>query len=254
MSVPGQSGDQRGKQGAGQTLGAPVIAIDGPSGSGKGTIAECLARRLGWHVLDSGALYRCLGLAAHRRALDLDDGAAMGRLAAELAIRFDGDRVLLNDEDVSDAIRTAEAGPRASRVAVHAPVRGALLSWQRAAARRPGLIADGRDMGSTVFPDATLKIYLDASPEERARRRYKQLKEKGMDANLPALTRELRERDALDRNREQSPLTIADGAVVIDTTALSIDDVVAAVLAEARSVPALAAAVPPKTGLVAALH
>lgn len=214
----------------------PVIAIDGPSGTGKGTIAAGLAQRLGWHVLDSGALYRSLGLAAVHAGLDLDDGAAIGALASEVAIRFDGERVLLDGDDVTAAIRTAEAGVRASRVAVHAQVRDALLFLQRAAARPPGLIADGRDMGSKVFPDAVLKIYLDASPEERAKRRYKQLKDKGMDANLRDLVRELRERDALDGSRTHSPLTVADDAVVIDSTALSIADVLVRVLTELRRV------------------
>jgi cytidylate kinase len=226
--------------------GPPVIAIDGPSGTGKGTIAEALARRLGWHVLDSGALYRCLGLAAERRGCDLDDGPALGRLATGLEVGFDGEHVLLDGEDVSAAIRTAAAGMCASRVAVHPEVREALLGWQRAAARSPGLIADGRDMGSRVFPDAVLKIYLDASPEERAKRRYKQLKDKGMDANLPALVDELRERDALDRGRAHSPLRVSEGAVVIDTTSLSIDGVLGCVVdAVRRVIPETLAAAQP---------
>lgn len=213
---------------------APVIAIDGPSGTGKGTIAEGLAQQLGWHVLDSGALYRSLGLAATRAGLDLDDGATMGELARRVQIRFEGNRVLLDGDDVSEEIRTAEGGVRASRVAVHAQVREALMLLQRAAVRPPGLIADGRDMGSRVFPNAVLKIYLYATPEERANRRYKQLRDKGMDANMRDLIRELRERDDLDRNRTHSPLTIADGAIVIDSTALSIADVLAQVVAQAQ--------------------
>ncbi|MCF7985109.1 MAG: (d)CMP kinase [Thiohalocapsa sp.] len=223
-----------------QPADVPVIAIDGPSGTGKGTIAGALARRLGWHLLDSGALYRCLGLAAERSGIDLDDGDALGALAARTTVRFDGERVLLDGEDVGDEIRTAEAGPRASRVAVHPQVRDALLSWQRAAARPPGLIADGRDMGSTVFPDAALKIYLDASPEERAKRRYKQLIDKGIDANLHDLVKTLRERDALDRGRRHSPLTVAEGAFVIDSTALPIDQVLECVIdAVRRALPAI---------------
>jgi cytidylate kinase len=180
-------------------------------------------------LLDSGALYRALGLAARRANVDLDDGSALGALARAIRVQLDGEQVLLDGEDVSASARTAAAGVDASRVAVHAEVRSALLDWQRAAARAPGLVADGRDMGSKVFPDARLKIYLDASPEERARRRYKQLKDKGLDVNLPDLVRELRERDARDRSRAHSPLTIPDDAVVVDSTHLSIDGVFAVV-------------------------
>lgn len=203
----------------------PVITIDGPSGTGKGTIAALLAERLGWHLLDSGALYRTLGLAARRAGVDVDDGPGLGALAGRIRVDFDEERVLLDGDDVSDAIRTAAAGGDASRVAVHGEVRAALLDWQRAAARLPGLVADGRDMGSQVFPDAAVKIFLDASPEERANRRYKQLKDKGLDANLRDLVRELRERDERDRARAHSPLTIPADATVVDSTHKSIDEV-----------------------------
>ncbi len=209
---------------------APVITIDGPSGTGKGTIAGLLAQRLGWHLLDSGALYRTLALAARQHGVDLGDGDELGCLAAKIRVQLQGEQVRLDGEDVSMLIRTAEAGVDASRVAVHPEVRQALLGWQRDAAVAPGLVADGRDMGSMVFPKALLKVYLDASPEERARRRYKQLKDKGMDANLGDLVKELRLRDERDRDRAASPLQIPPDAIVVDSTRLSIDQVFAKVL------------------------
>lgn len=220
---------------------APVVTIDGPSGTGKGTLAERLSRRLGWHCLDSGALYRALGLAATRMGLDLDAERDLGELASRLALTFEGGRVLLDGEDVSDVIRTETAGMAASRVAAHPAVRDALLAWQRHQAQPPGLVADGRDMGTVVFPGAPLKIYLHASPEERARRRYKQLKGKGLDANLPTLVADIRERDERDRNRPVAPLRPAEDAVVVDSSTLSIDEVLDRVLGEARRVfPGLA--------------
>jgi cytidylate kinase len=214
----------------------PVITFDGPSGTGKGTIAARLADLLGWHVLDTGALYRCVGLAAVQRGVARDDDAALGTLAQGLRIRFDGERVLLDDADVSADIRTAAAGEHASQVASCPAVRRALWRLQRDAVRPPGLIADGRDMGTVVFPDAPLKFYLDASLEIRAERRYKQLKEKGMDANLPDLARDLAERDRRDRERALSPMVPAADAVVIDTTVLGIDAVLAEVVGEVRRV------------------
>ncbi|MCF8004386.1 MAG: (d)CMP kinase [Chromatiaceae bacterium] len=216
---------EAGLDAASVTGAAPVITIDGPSGTGKGTIAGLLAAHLGWRLLDSGALYRTLALAARRRDVDLDAGPELGRLAAQVRVQLEGERVCLDGEDVSAAIRTAEAGVDASRVAVHPDVRAALLGWQRDAAVAPGLVADGRDMGSRVFPDALLKIYLDASPEERAQRRYKQLKDKGMDANLRDLVQELRVRDQRDRERSESPLQVPIAGIVVDSTSKSIDEV-----------------------------
>lgn len=214
----------------------PVIAIDGPSGTGKGTIAARLAARLGWQTLDSGALYRVLGLAAERRGLALDDPDALAALAASLPLAFADGRLLLDGDDVTETIRTEQAGMSASRVAVHPPVRAALMDWQRQRAQPPGLVADGRDMGTVVFPHAPLKIFLDASPEVRANRRYKQLIEKGLDANLPRLIEVIRERDTADRARLAAPLRAAEDAVMVDSTALSIDEVLDRVLEEVRRV------------------
>jgi cytidylate kinase len=208
----------------------PVITIDGPSGTGKGTIAALLARRLGWSCLDSGALYRVIGLAAERAGVDLSEGAELARLTAGLQLEFRDQRVFLEGEDVSEAIRTERAGNAASKVAAHGEVRAELLEWQRHAVRPPGLVADGRDMGSVVFPDAPVKIFLTASPEERAVRRHKQLIEKGLDVSLPDLVREIAQRDRRDTNRAVAPLRPAEDAVVIDTTDIGVDAVLGRVL------------------------
>ena len=212
----------------------PVVTIDGPSGTGKGTIAALVAECLGWHTLDSGALYRVLGLAATRAGIDLDDAGALAVLARDLALDFAGTQVLLAGEDVSQAIRSEAAGTNASRVAVHGPVRDALIAWQRAAARPPGLVADGRDMGTVVFPAAPVKVFLTASAEERAQRRYKQLKGKGMNASLVDLLVEIRARDERDSQRAVAPLRAAPGAYELDTTALSVQEVCDLVLDKVR--------------------
>ena len=209
----------------------PVIAIDGPSASGKGTVAQGVAQRLGFHYLDSGALYRLVGLAAQRAGVGTGDEALVAKLAGALDARFEGGEVYLNQEVVTDSLRSEEAGAAASEVAALAAVRKALLVRQRAYRCPPGLVADGRDMGSVVFPDAVLKIYLTADAGERAKRRYKQLIGKGMDANMAALLQDIRARDERDSGRAIAPLQKSSDALLLDTTNLSIDDAVAEVVA-----------------------
>ncbi|MHB1608584.1 MAG: (d)CMP kinase [Acidiferrobacter thiooxydans] len=214
----------------------PVLAIDGPSGSGKGAVGMGVAERLGWHYLDSGAVYRALGLAASWAQVACDDERALRALAAALDLRFAGGagaepQVYVNGRECSVALRGPEAADAASRVAALAGVRQALLDRQRAARRPPGLVADGRDMGSHVFPDAFLKVFLTASPEVRAERRYYQLKAKGFGVTLPQLIQEIRERDERDANRAVAPLKPAQGAIVLDSSALGLQDVIDRVLA-----------------------
>ena len=217
------------------TEAAPVVTIDGPSGSGKGTISRAVAQIIGWYLLDSGALYRLVAFAGRDQGLDAADVDGHALLAASMQVTFgvgpDGsEQVLLAGKDVTQAIRTETAGQGASRVAAWPAVRTALLERQRAFARPPGLVADGRDMGTVVFPGASLKVYLTASAEERALRRYKQLKDKGSGVSLSALSREITERDARDSTRAVAPLVPAPDAEVIDSTGLSIEKVVGRVL------------------------
>lgn len=204
----------------------PVIAIDGPSASGKGTVAARVAQTLGFHYLDSGAIYRVTAYAAQQRGVALDDEAGLARLAAGLDLRFDGVEVWLEGVAVGDAIRTEEAGRAASKIAALPAVRAALLQLQHAFRRAPGLVTDGRDMGSVVFPDADLKVFLTASAEVRADRRYKQLIEKGFDANLAALLQDLQERDARDAARAAAPLQQTADAQLLETSNMGIDDAV----------------------------
>ena len=212
---------------------APVVTIDGPSGSGKGTISQLLARRLGYDFLDSGALYRLTALAAERQGVDMNDEVALTAVAAQLDVRFDTSaaqaEILLAGDRVTDAIRQEHVGMNASKVAACSPVREALLARQRAFRKAPGLVADGRDMGTAVFPDAGVKIFLTASAEERAQRRHNQLKEKGESVSLRALLEDIQARDDRDMNRATSPLVPADDALVLDSTKMSIDEVLAAV-------------------------
>jgi cytidylate kinase len=217
----------------------PVMTIDGPSGSGKGTVSRAAARALGWGLLDSGALYRLVALAGRQAGITLDDAPGLARLAESADIGFgsgsSGEEVVwLGGQDVTRAIRTEEAGNDASKVAAIPQVRAALLERQRRFAAPPGLVADGRDMGTVVFPGAEVKIFLTASAAERALRRYKQLKEKGVAANLAALSLEIAERDLRDSTRTASPLVASADAVLLDTTGMSVDTVVERVLEVAR--------------------
>jgi CMP/dCMP kinase len=213
----------------------PIVTIDGPSGSGKGTISRAVARHAGWHLLDSGALYRLVALAGAKAGTPAADAARHAKLAEHMQVIFEvgpggSERVLLHGQDVTSGIRSEAAGQGASRVAAWPAVRAALLERQRAFATPPGLVADGRDMGTVVFPRADLKIFLTATPEERALRRHKQLKDKGSDVSLPALSREIAERDLRDRTRKVAPLKAAPDACVIDSTGLAVEAVVERVL------------------------
>ena len=209
----------------------PVIAIDGPSASGKGTVARGVADALGFNYLDSGALYRVVALASLERGASADNEAEIVTIARNMEVRFMSETVQLDGRDVSILIRTEAVSARASQVAALPEVRAALLERQRAFRRPPGLVADGRDMGSVVFPDAALKVFLTASPEERARRRYKQLMEKGLSANMAILLQDIRERDARDSARAVAPLQKCPDAIEIDTTAMTVAEAVSKILA-----------------------
>ncbi|EFL78989.1 cytidylate kinase [Actinobacillus pleuropneumoniae serovar 2 str. 4226] len=215
---------------SGKDMNHFIITVDGPSGAGKGTLCHALAEKLGFDFLDSGAIYRITALAAVKAGIALDDEDALAEIGRRLDVKFvpkDGEiNVILNGENVGDQIRTAEAGQNASKVAVFPKVREALLQRQRDFSTSKGLIADGRDMGTVVFPEAQVKLFLDASAEERAKRRVKQLQEKGFNANFDKILAEIKERDFRDRNREVAPLVPAKDALLLDSTSLSIDEVV----------------------------
>ena len=208
----------------------PVIAIDGPTASGKGTVASLVAQQLGFHYLDSGALYRLLALASEKQGIDVKNGPELGLLVPKLLISFKNSQIFLDGEDVSEAIRTENIGLRASALAIHPEVRLALVDLQHSFRQFPGLVADGRDMASVIFPDAVLKVFLTATASARAERRYKQLIAKGISAKLEDLLQDLQERDARDSSRGAAPLMIADGAKVLETSDLSIDQAVKTVL------------------------
>ena len=218
--------------------GVPVVAIDGPTGSGKGSISRSLALSLGWHLLDSGALYRLVALKANREGLAIDEADALAAAASRMQVEFSSaaetESARLDDEDVTSLLRTEHCGAMASRIAAVPEVRRALQARQRAFARPPGLVADGRDMGTVVFPDAELKVYLTASPQERAMRRYKQLIQKGIDVSLPDLSEDIARRDERDANRVVAPLKPAEDARVLDSTGLSPEEVIARILAWLR--------------------
>ena len=214
----------------------PVLTIDGPSGSGKGTISRAVAERLGWHYLDSGALYRAVGLAAAWEVVDLSDPEAVAQCARRTDIRFETQgpgepHVIVNGKDATRQLRTETAGAAASAIAAHPPVRAALVDLQKGFRKAPGLVADGRDMGTVIFPDAPYKVFLTASAEERAQRRYKQLKEKGVSVNLAGLLHEIAARDERDAGRAVAPLKPAEDAVIVDSTGTPITEVIERVLA-----------------------
>ncbi|QDP01119.1 (d)CMP kinase [Thalassotalea sp. PS06] len=217
----------------------PLITIDGPSGAGKGTVARIVAEQLGWNLLDSGAIYRVLAVATNHHDIDIESEEALIPLASHLDVEFEiqergESRVLLEGEDVTNSIRTEEIGAIASKVAAFPRVREALLRRQRAFKQMPGLLADGRDMGTVVFPDAPVKVFLTASAEERAKRRMLQLQEKGIDVNIGRLLADIKQRDERDQNRSVAPLLPAEGALLVDSTELSIPQVVEKILAFAN--------------------
>ena len=214
----------------------PVLTIDGPSGSGKGTISQAVAKRLQWHYLDSGAIYRAVGLSAAWESIDLSDPDAVAHCAERTEIRFESDdegglHVFVNGKDATRLLRTETAAAAASAIAAHPPVRAALLDLQKRFRQSPGLVADGRDMGTVIFPDAQYKVFLTASAEERAKRRYKQLKDKGVSVNLDSLLHEIAARDERDAGRAVAPLKPADNAVILDSTGMPITEVIERVLA-----------------------
>ena len=211
---------------------APVVTIDGPGGSGKGTLSSLVAAKLGWHLLDSGALYRIVAVSAQSQAIDLADENTLVAMVADLQIAFIGDKVDVNGSDLSDIIRTEETGVAASQVAALPGVRDAILALQKSFQRAPGLVADGRDMGTVVFPHSKAKIFLDASAEARADRRYKQLKNKGLSVNLRDLLEQIQERDARDRGRAVAPLKPAADALIIDSTQMTIEEVLETIMME----------------------
>ena len=211
---------------------ASVVTIDGPGGSGKGTLSSLVAAKLGWHLLDSGALYRIVAVSAQAQVIDLKDESSLVKMIADLQIAFTGDKVDVDGNDLSDIIRTEETGAAASRVAALPGVRDAILSLQKSFQCAPGLVADGRDMGTVVFPQSKAKIFLDASAEARADRRYKQLKNKGLSVNLRDLLEQIQERDARDRGRAVAPLKPAADALIIDSTQMTIEEVLEVIMSE----------------------
>ncbi len=216
-------------------MAVPVVTIDGPGGAGKGTVASAIAKALRWHLLDSGALYRIIAVAGLADGIALDDAQALVEMSEGLDIIFDDGQVRVNGVNLTDAIRTEEAGNSASQVAALPPVRDAIFALQQGFQRAPGLVADGRDMGTVVFTDAPVKIFLDASAEARAERRYNQLKNNGLGVNLRALLEQIQDRDARDRERVVAPLKPADDALIIDSTEMTIDEVVATVMTQISS-------------------